>query len=533
MQDIKYDIEQLTSRFIDWFKSQDNAEKDYLTKIDKEVLSLLCAEKPKVMVYGIYNAGKSTLINAIIGKEVAEMRDRPTTYKIDEYDNGDYTLVDSPGVDAPIEHQQITEDNIESCHVILYVISTKGGFESIKNYENMYRLIKTEKPFIIVINDKNGENDINNSENINSIKCKILENLQKISGNYHIENLFDTIAVNGKRALQGQLQGKEKLVELSNLSMIKNRILHFLHSQSAMSIYKAPVNNLISMLDEMIADTEEKTNLGSNKIFTSYLSDIRAQRNSFMDEIPCRINMMVRRYERTLIESAYSKNISSWESNIQSMYREFEDMYTEHIRNLMSYFKEKYIGVDFSGMTAKNISGNISGYSMVDFEGNQEKHTNSNSDSSENDNYSSGMDMLSTAVDAARSIMSPNPVPNPKLILKVFSKIFTSKKEKELAELSRLLKESTERNLIAAENAINEARRRQDIRIAVETQSHKIRIEMCTLMTAQLSAVFEKAEECILVSANQNQHEMDKLLDVCKQLNAFKTEAVTIKNRIR
>lgn len=533
MQDIKYDIEQLASRFIDWFKLQDNAERDYLTKIDKEVFSLLHAEKPKVMVYGIYNAGKSTLINAIIGKEVAEMRDCPTTYRIDEYDNGDYTLVDSPGVDAPIEHQQITENNIANCHVILYVISTKGGFESIKNYENMYRLIKTEKPFIIVINDKNGEEDIKNSENINSIKCKIIENLQKISGNYHIENLFDTIAVNGKRALMGQLKDKEKLVELSNLPMIKNRILHFLHSSSAMRIYTAPVNNLIAMLDEMLADTEEKTNLGSNDIFSSYLSDIRIKRNSFMEEIPYQVDMMVSRYERTLIESAYSKNIGSWESNIQSMYREFENMYNENVRNLMSYFASKYTEVDFSGMTAENISGNISDYSMVDFEGNPEKHTDSNFSSSENDNYSSGMDMLGTAVDAVSSILSPNPAPNPIFILNIFSKLFNSKKEKELAELRRLQEEAAEKNRIAEENAINEARRRQDIRISVETQSHKIRVEMRTLMTSQLSAVFEKAEECILVSANHNQHEMDILLDVCKQLNAFKTEAVTIKNRIR
>ena len=142
-------------------------------------------------------------------------------------------------------------------------------------------------------------------------------------------------------------------------------------------------------------------------------------------------------------------------------------------------------------MTAKNISGNISDYSIVDFEGNPEKY------------------------------------------IDIVSKLFNSKKEKELAELRRLQEEAVERNNIAEENAINEARRRQDIRISVETQSHKIRVEMRTLMTSQLSAVFEKAEECILVSANKNQHEMDILLDVCKQLNAFKTEAVTIKNRIR
>lgn len=35
-----------------------------------------------VMVYGIYNAGKSTLINALIGQEVAPTGDIPLTDKV-------------------------------------------------------------------------------------------------------------------------------------------------------------------------------------------------------------------------------------------------------------------------------------------------------------------------------------------------------------------------------------------------------------------------------------------------------------------
>jgi ribosome biogenesis GTPase A len=41
-------------------------------KIEEKVIKLLDFEKPKVMVYGIYNSGKSTLINALCREEVAE-----------------------------------------------------------------------------------------------------------------------------------------------------------------------------------------------------------------------------------------------------------------------------------------------------------------------------------------------------------------------------------------------------------------------------------------------------------------------------
>ena len=81
----------------------------FADKLEDGVFSLLNGDKPKVMVYGIYNSGKSTLINALCKEEVAEMADRPMTDQITEYDKGDYYLVDSPGVDAPIQHEIVTD----------------------------------------------------------------------------------------------------------------------------------------------------------------------------------------------------------------------------------------------------------------------------------------------------------------------------------------------------------------------------------------------------------------------------------------
>jgi hypothetical protein len=49
------------------------------------------------------------------------MADRPMTDQISQYDRGDYLLIDSPGVDAPIEHELVTEEFIDKCHIILFV----------------------------------------------------------------------------------------------------------------------------------------------------------------------------------------------------------------------------------------------------------------------------------------------------------------------------------------------------------------------------------------------------------------------------
>ena len=123
-------------------------------KIEESVLNLLDIEKPKVMVYGIYNSGKSTLINSLCRSEVAEMADRPMTDRISEYDRGDYYLIDSPGVDAPIEHEHVTEEYLSKCHVILFVISSKGVFEDRTNYQKLAKLIEKDIPFIIVLNER-------------------------------------------------------------------------------------------------------------------------------------------------------------------------------------------------------------------------------------------------------------------------------------------------------------------------------------------------------------------------------------------
>ena len=69
--------------------------------------------KPTIMVYGIYNAGKSTLINALIGQEKAKVSDRPETDMVTEYHWQGIRLFDTPGIDAPIQHQNITEAHLK------------------------------------------------------------------------------------------------------------------------------------------------------------------------------------------------------------------------------------------------------------------------------------------------------------------------------------------------------------------------------------------------------------------------------------
>ena len=63
--------------------------------------------KPQIMMYGIYNAGKSSVINALLGKDVAKVADIPTTDNVDLYSWNEYEIADTPGIEATIEDEMV------------------------------------------------------------------------------------------------------------------------------------------------------------------------------------------------------------------------------------------------------------------------------------------------------------------------------------------------------------------------------------------------------------------------------------------
>ena len=156
-------------------------------------------------MYGIYNAGKSTLVNVLCGKEVAEVGDRPTTAKTQPYDAGKYILMDTPGIDAPIKHEMEADENMNNCHVILFVVSSKGGFESRKNYERMVEMIQRGLPWYVILNDRGSAttDEQEHQRELESIQQKIITNLIQVSGDDHIDEKYEVITLNTKRAWTG------------------------------------------------------------------------------------------------------------------------------------------------------------------------------------------------------------------------------------------------------------------------------------------------------------------------------------------
>ena len=109
-----------------------------------------CDATPVIMVYGVYNAGKSTLINALIGAELANVSNRPETDRVTSYPWGNFKLLDTPGIDAPKEHEEVTEAQLDAADVVIFVLSSHGVAEERSTFEVIVDLVKRKRRVMVV-----------------------------------------------------------------------------------------------------------------------------------------------------------------------------------------------------------------------------------------------------------------------------------------------------------------------------------------------------------------------------------------------
>ena len=213
------------------------------------------------LVFGHYNAGKSTFINALIGREIAPMGDVPLTAKISRYDWNGHVIFDSPGIDAPIEHEALTEDFVRrECNAVIFVISTGGAVEEAATWERLCSFVREKKAVLIVINDKAGM-ELNGAEFVriqNSVYQNMLMTARKLGMNDPLDGI-EVLHVKAKTALKAHMENKPALLMATGMPEAEAVLLRFFGA-STDKILQSDAERVRKLVNEALARLAEQSN---------------------------------------------------------------------------------------------------------------------------------------------------------------------------------------------------------------------------------------------------------------------------------
>lgn len=240
------------------------------TKIDSFISHIedkLNDFKPTIMVYGTYNSGKSTLINALFAQdELAKTGDAPETSIISAYEYNGYTIYDTPGINAPQEHENVTNEHLKKCELVLFVLSNDGSLEERYIYEKISEIVKQEKPILIVVNNKAGidKDSVEEVEQFDKININ-LRKIGDINGIESIETKVNISMINAKTALKAKLENKKLLLQKSNITSLENKIDKLLSESGTSEVVNALnifisdyINETLEIIDTKIDNPEMK-----------------------------------------------------------------------------------------------------------------------------------------------------------------------------------------------------------------------------------------------------------------------------------
>ena len=189
---------------------------DGLHEIQANIVHKIEDKALHILVYGAYNAGKSTLINVLLGEERARVGDIPTTDRVDAYDWNGYRLVDTPGVNAPINHDQATADQLARTNAVVLVVR-EGDQDAKDVYNRLFSMMEDKKAIFIILNHQLGS-----AEEIVVASKRIGDILSLLAVEYgvvqaEVERL-PVYPVNLNTALTGRMERHERLLEHSGFT---------------------------------------------------------------------------------------------------------------------------------------------------------------------------------------------------------------------------------------------------------------------------------------------------------------------------
>lgn len=223
-----------------------------------------------IMVYGVYNAGKSTLINALLGQELAAVADVPETARVQGYRWGDFEVLDTPGIDAPLEHEAITREQLVRSDVVIFVVNPLGVVEEEKTLDVLLELVLAGKMIFLVLNCKSRFDPID----LARIKDELSERIQQKAGAQKVLGHIPIVEVNARSALKAKLENKQNLLNSSGFPKFESDLAGFFASVEQKAIVARVATELRSFLDATVAELDKHQDQASIKRLDAFYGEI-------------------------------------------------------------------------------------------------------------------------------------------------------------------------------------------------------------------------------------------------------------------
>ena len=214
-----------------------SAKQEILRRIEDHTLH--------VLVYGAYNAGKSTFVNALLEKACARVGDIPTTNRVESYDWDGYRLVDTPGINAPIEHEEITAAQLKRTQAVVVVVR-EGDQDAKDLYDRLFKMMSDKKEVFVVLN-----HEAETPEEIGILCDRIANLLMRYGGQHGVDEWVRSLPifpVNLSTAWNGRSRQQAELTEHSGFTRFLNAFYDWTknldHETHHLDEVKAMVKNL-------------------------------------------------------------------------------------------------------------------------------------------------------------------------------------------------------------------------------------------------------------------------------------------------
>ncbi len=229
--------ERLVAQYSDATKVE-SAKQEILRRIDEHTL--------QIVVYGAWNSGKSTLVNALLGEARARVDVIPTTNRIDPYDWDGYRLFDTPGVNAPIEHETITAAQLQRTRAVLLVIR-EGDQDARDVYDRLFAMMSEKKTVFIVLN-----HELGSAEEIAAVINRTADIMARWGGQRGIDErslrAVPIFPVNLNTAWTGRSQKQDKLTEHSGFVSFLDRFYDWTRSLDNETHHLSEVKSMVMNL---------------------------------------------------------------------------------------------------------------------------------------------------------------------------------------------------------------------------------------------------------------------------------------------